>query len=97
MSSQDFKTQLASLMGQVERDLRQLWADLQVWFMSLDQTERMMVLCVGMIALFYVFLRHFSKGESADDGSSKFAGILLVVVALSAGTGWLLSGRLELG
>lgn len=86
-----WKARLDSALSNAGRDIGDMYRQVTAYTGNLSATERLILLGLAMLGIFYLVLSHLArrrKGESAD---GRFVGLLLVMMALAAGAGWLVS------
>jgi protein-S-isoprenylcysteine O-methyltransferase Ste14 len=80
-----------AMLHTASRGLGDFWREMKTLFAGLDATERMVVVCLVVIGVFYVLLGYFQRGSSGNDSTVRFAGLMFASVVLLAGAGWMVS------
>jgi hypothetical protein len=93
MSSVNWKSQMDAALAGVNRDLHSMGRDVKQYIAALDTTERLVLLGLAFIGLFYLLIRHFRNRTEGEQAEQKFAGLLFVIVAFGVGLVWIGSGH----
>lgn len=92
MFGDNWKARIDSALSGIGRDIDEMVRRGRQFVEGLETTERLVLLGLVMIGLFYLMLGHFRGGNEEDKAGGRFIGILFVTVAAAAGLGWMASG-----
>jgi|JI10StandDraft_1071094.scaffolds.fasta_scaffold363747_2 hypothetical protein len=92
MSDVMWKARAESALSGVGRDVNELARQAKAYLAGLDTTERLVLLGLVAIGLFYFVLVYFQRREDEEKAGGHFMGLMFVLVALAAGAGWTISG-----
>jgi hypothetical protein len=87
-----WKARLESALANAGRDISDMYRQMTAYIGNLSATERLVLLGLAMIGLFYLLFSHLSRRRNGDSPEGRFAGILFIMVALAALAGWMMSG-----
>jgi hypothetical protein len=88
-----WKVQFDSVLAGVSRDMQSMSRDAREYLSQLDTTERLILLGLAFIGLFYLLIRHFRTRTEGEEAEQKSAGLLFVIVAFAVGFGWIASSH----
>lgn len=93
MSDVMWNVRMESVLSDIGRTLGEFTRETGRFLASLDTTEKLVLLALALIGLFYVVLHHFQRREDESHAGGQFAGMMFVMASLAAGVGWTLSNH----
>jgi len=91
MTGENWKARVDSALSGVGRDLDEMVHKAKVFVAGLDTTEKLVLIGLVLIGLFYLLLHHVQSREDGESQGGRFVGLLFVMVAIAAGFGWTVS------
>jgi hypothetical protein len=91
MADGSWKARFDAILAGFDRDLARMGREVDHFLSVLDTTERLVLLGLAFIGLFYLLIRNFQRRSSDEEASGRFAGLLLVVLTFAVGLGWMFS------
>ncbi len=96
MAWQAVQSELARIGDSVARDMREMLHTVTQAYDALGEVERLVILCLGVLAIFYLLMRRSRSSGEADPAAGYFAAVVLVLVVFGVAAGRMISGDLSL-
>ncbi len=92
---QTIQSELAKVGDSVSRDMHDMYQSASRWIGDLGEVERLVILCLGVLGLFYMLMRRSKTSSDTDPGAGYFAAAVLVLVVFGVVAGRMISGDLS--